>query len=667
MPEPEHTGLYRLDELGWAQFELVCHELLAAEGIEALSWAGRADELRTAVTDSLPRSFGLRGPVLVAIAWVRRRPGQAFGDNEIGYRLSRTSSAFGFTSVLVLTNDASVTPDGILRRSPISLDLDPGGLHVVGPEWIESLLARYPAVPRLVPSLLGVRDLDGTAGQECAARSSWDLDAGRELARVFVPTRAYRGALEVLERHHFAVLSGPPEMGKTAIARILGLALQVEGWEVHECIRPEQIWRAFDRSREQLFIADDAFGSTEYRPDAAERWSLDLPRILQAVDARHKLVWTSRPAPLKAGLARINREHGVERFPRPAEVNIDAATLDVEEKATMLLRHAKAEGLESRAAAIVWMHSGAIVRHAHFTPERIRRFVATRLRELAQEPRSSLVLPAIAREIAEPTRAMADSFAALEPEHRALLVALVDSPPGPVSTQDLASATRRHAPSGLPCPVNQLVDRLSDHFVRVVPPDSVTWVHPSWRDLVIEETIHDAGARARFLESCSLEGALLALSRGGGETGERRRPFLVTDGDWDRLSQRLYELAFDLADPDVGRLLTALEDGLTSAQASEAAEMTALAETVLRAVAAAWSSGRSFASPAMLVQFNGVWSLLGQPELDVKVKLWLPQRGERYEPAVQRHHAGPVPRVNWGDDDAESAIVLRILSDLDAA
>ena len=34
------------------------------------------------------------------------------------------------------------------------------------------------------------------------------------------------------------------------------------------------------RDRPQVFVADDAFGSTEYRPDAAERWARELGRML---------------------------------------------------------------------------------------------------------------------------------------------------------------------------------------------------------------------------------------------------------------------------------------------------------------------------------------------------------------------------------------------------
>ena len=62
---------------------------------------------------------------------------------------------------------------------------------------------------------------------------------------------------------------------------------------------------------------------------------------------------------------------------------------------------------------------------------------------------------------------MAASYAALEPEHRELLFAMLDSPPGPVAERDLAAALRRHAASGLPKAPADLVDRLADHFLRV--------------------------------------------------------------------------------------------------------------------------------------------------------------------------------------------------------
>jgi hypothetical protein len=383
-------------------------------------------------------------------------------------------------------------------------------------------------------------------------------------------------------------------MGKTAIARAIGLALLTEGWEVHECVRPDELWAAFARDRRQVFVADDAFGSTEYRPEAAERWALELDRALRAMDERHMLIWTSRPSPLKAGLRRIHREHGVERFPQPAQIQVAAAELDVEEKALILFRHARAARLPLPGIRLVRRHGWQIVEHPHFTPERIRRFVAERL---PQRLTSAELAASVAAEIREPTTAMRTSLHALPAEHRALLVALLDTPPGPVPERELAAAARRHAHVGFPQPPGELLDRLTDHFVRLVPPASVTWVHPSWRDLVIDDVADDARARAEFVAASSLDGLLLALSTGGGAKGERTLPFLVADADWDAAAERLHELVPELPEHDLFRLLAAL------APAAANAEGRALARELLATVARRWDREGAPVSPSLL----GAW------------------------------------------------------------
>jgi hypothetical protein len=162
-------------------------------------------------------------------------------------------------------------------------------------------------------------------------------------------------------------------------------------------------------------------------------------------------------------------------------------------------------------------HGWRIVSHEHFTPERIRRFVA-RLPELKVH---GGVDELVVRELREPTVAMRESLRALATDHRALLVAMLDVPPGPVTERDLVAATRRHSDSGFARAPTDIVDRLSDHFLRVVEGGAVTWVHPSWRDLVIEEVAATPGSRRDFLHRCGIDGALLALSTAGGAGGER--------------------------------------------------------------------------------------------------------------------------------------------------
>jgi hypothetical protein len=351
-------------------------------------------------------------------------------------------------------------------------------------------------------------------------------------------------------------------------------------------------------------VADDAFGSTEYRPDAAERWAHSLGRLLTMLDQQHWLIWTSRPAPLKAGLRRVQRERSSERFPAPGEVLVDAGDLDLAEKTLILFRHAKARGASRPARGLVRSTALSIVEHPHFTPERIRRFVTDRLEalpQIAREDGLERVRDDLERELASPTEAMRTSFRALESEHRELLIALLDAPAGLIDERELAATVRRHHAGGLTRPPGELIDRLTDHFLRITPV-GIGWVHPSWRDLVINELREDTVARRRFLDACALHGAMLALSREGGTAGERTLPLLVTDADWDRFGERMRQLAQQLEDQELGQLLLALRGVRTGDLArSQKQELRSLAAYLLEAVARRWDQ-RNRPVPVFLME-----------------------------------------------------------------
>jgi hypothetical protein len=577
---------YRFDELGWLQFERLCLELLhLSSGVSSGEWRSLASGCALLFPDgaSVPGDERrLAGPTIGLIAWIRSGPrtGEAPGRLRLAVQHALEEwPRVGVRSLLLLTNARA--DDAELAELEVA---------TLGPKELSTLVASSFPLRLRVPSVLGIGAAEDLVAPEAVDRSTSELDAAFDLARVFVPTNAYAAAVDVLGRHQFAVLTGPPEMGKTAIARMIGLAALTDGWEVHECIRPEDLWARFDRKQRQVFIADDAFGSTEYRPEAAERWALELDRVLRAMDERHWLIWTSRPAPLRAGLQRIHREHGVERFPQPAEVLVDASELDTAEKVLILFRHAKAAVLPEQAVELVQAEGWPIVSHAHFTPERIRRFVGGRLLDLSGRIGSSGDIDEmVASEIREPTAAMAASFRALSAEHRALLLALLDTPPGPVVERELIAAYRRHGDAGLSPHPAEIVDWLTDHFLRIVDRTNVTWVHPSWRDLVIEELVRDPAGRQTFLRASSIEGILLAVSTAGGSSGERVLPLLRADEDWDALSDRLAVLMADLDEPEITRLYVALAEAQATLPSDDRRELDALASYALRLVVRRWN------------------------------------------------------------------------------
>jgi|SRR5579871_26441 len=70
-------------------------------------------------------------------------------------------------------------------------------------------------------------------------------------------------------------------------------------------------------------------------------------------------------------------------------------------------------------------------------------------------------------------------------------------------------------------------------FARSLKPyPEYDWMHPSWRDLVIEHLQSSRADRQRFLNRCGVQGILLALSSAGGGKGIRETPLLVEDSDW---------------------------------------------------------------------------------------------------------------------------------------
>jgi len=593
-----------LDRLGWLQFERLASRVLEADGgLCELSWRGRAYRDRVAsVNESvvLPGTgLCVEAPFVVAVAWVRDRLSLSRRQAELASQVARSVGDLGLGSkdrVLVVTNLDRRAAEDALTGSLYPL----AHFAVLGRAELSESIDRHPALRLAMPSLLGLRDLAPLIPAALRERSSLDVERAQELARVFVPTRAYERAREVLALHRFVVLTGPPEMGKTAIARMVALAQLTAGWEAHDCVSPEQVWKAFDRDRPQVFVADDAFGSTEYRPDSAEHWARELGRMLAVLDERHWLIWTSRPAPLKSGLRRVQRERGAERFPAPGEVLVDASQLDLAEKTLILFRHVKDHAASAATRGVVRDVGVAIVEHEHFTPERIRRFVTDRLDQLVATARDSMppnrlhraILGAVEQELAMPTEQMATSFAALEEHHRALLVALLDAPAGLIDDRELAATLRRHHPGGLSRPPHELIDRLTDHFVRISSL-GIDWVHPSWRDLVIEQLRGDCHARQRFLGSCGPYGALLVLSGAGGAGGERVLPLLIDDADWDVFTDRLGELLRALDDADLARLLVACAEPLAAdLEDRQAAELHSLVEYILSATGRFWDAQR---------------------------------------------------------------------------
>jgi len=473
-----------------------------------------------------------------------------------------------------------------------------------GGDDVCDILDKRSSIARAFPQLLSIRDLDElirfALNAESRARSDTALQLAQELVPVFAPTSSYERAWKVLRKHHFAVLEGPPEVGKSAIAWMVGLTQAAQGWETIVCRTPDVFFQAIETNQPQVFIAGDAFGRTEYDPTRTSKWEADLDLVLHRLDRRHWLVWTSRKHILERACEKMDAQGKARSFPDPGAVLADVSELSIEERALILFRHARSAALEKEAKNFVRKYSLQIVEDPEFTPERIRRFVHEGLPPIISELNSDKVTSAqvtlaIKEALRNPTKQMRVTFEKLPSAYKWFLVALLEVPEAEGSilkriqgnVEKLQSLYDAYCPDTDHRPFNTIMEHLTEAFVKVRRTDwggtVVDWIHPSYRDLVIEELIQNADLRNTFLRRASLEGVKLAISDTGGQYGNRRLPFIRSAESWDVLRERCLSLiAADIGDREVLEILA--NAASQNASAERASRWTRLLAPVCKAV-----------------------------------------------------------------------------------
>lgn len=596
---------YNFDKLGWYEFEGLVQTLLKARlGLGVEAWGGSGDLGRDAYHSgrlAYPTLDGSEGPFLFQCKFVNNaqgagaRPGPLLLQSvqleceAIKRRLAPPNSKSKGRpawpvppATYVLITNARV---GVPLRKTLASALHgvlPGANIIIhdGQDLCAWLDLSHEVV-RAFPLLWSLRDIQELLRQwvhnDVITRSSTAVAEGRDIANVFVPTHAYSKALEVLGKHQFVVLEGPPEMGKTAIGRMISLSLIARGWDAVECHGPQDVIKMFDRDVSQVFVADDFFGRTEYDPRRVSAWQDDLSRILRLLDPRHWLILTTRAHLLNLAKLVLDIPPGSREFPGDSEVVVQASHLEEAEKARILYRHLKQGGYSLDVRIRLRTCASAAVKNPHFTPERIRRLAADHIPALlrssgAAAPTLDALQDVIIRTLRDPTTPMRVSFRNLRPAEKWLLFAFVEvemevSQFRPHLRQ-LETSYERLCPSPVNEPFRDVLAAMSDAFIKYSEEvNDVWWIHPSCRDLAISELSTSATFRRRFLRTCSTGGFALAVSIGGGADGSISLPLLARDDDWRVLTRRAIEKGERQFD-----VLTITSESYFSSQASNVAD-----------------------------------------------------------------------------------------------
>jgi hypothetical protein len=582
---------YHLDDLGWYQFESLVQSLLKAElGIVVEAWGDHSDRGRDAFTTASLRFPDRRrqtaGPFVFQVKFVQAANAKGAKPREGLLKAinaecrmiqsRRMSQMWIDPKWYVLLTNAPLTSS---TRAAIAEILKPAipsaEIVTLGGRDVCGLLDSHPELRRSFPEIMSLRDLDvllkDAVNHSIIERSKAAIEEAREALEAFVQTENYHKAFQILNKHSFVVLDGPPEMGKTAIARVLSIAQLSLGWDALDCRTPNDLLTSYDSNRKQLFVVDDAFGRTEYVPNLGRLWEQDLSKVLHKVDRKHWLIWTTRKHILARALKDMDLTGKASSFPEPGELIVTADALSNEEKAKILYRHARAGNLENTYRMLVRTHATLIVSDSHFTPERIRRFISERIPELATQTKGKPLTPEqLKKEVVEairnPTKRMQKAFRKLSDAHKWILISLLDCESF-AAVKDIRNRFDQHLSNVSEEEFADALDDLIGSFVKlsaIWQREYVDWIHPSYRDLVIDELMFDFRKQARFVRNASSVGLGLALSEAGGAAGKRALPFLGNDASWEALEIRLLEILQMKNSRDVERLLRLLLNSLYS-------------------------------------------------------------------------------------------------------
>lgn len=483
-------GRYQLDDLGWYQFEMLIQSLLKAVcGLGVESWGKRQDFGRDAFSQnslSFPGKEQNEGPFIFQVKFVENaNAAGAKPEDALISAVNKEKSAIQHRKkcqkwqdpkyFTLITNAPLLAVLRIKLRDILIQELPQTEIIIWGEGDVSDILDEQQTIRRSFPQLLSLRELDylleNVLNKSIIERSQSAIDEARLIIPVFVPTSAYRHCWDILSKHNFVVLDGPPEVGKTAIAWMIAITLVTRNWQAIICNKPHDFFQIYKSDVDQVFIADDAFGRTEFDVTHSREWERDLDKILNRLDKGHLFIWTSRKHILERALHEMDLQGDVSHFPDPAEVLVDAGKLSIEEKALILYRHAKAANLEKETKEIVKKYAMMITNNQNFTPERIRRLIKEALPHMVSlyekgELTEQDISNQIERAITQPTEMMKKSFEKLSDAHKSVLISLLKAGNNS-SIEEVERNYQIFCRNQSKGNFRALVDDLSESFIRM--------------------------------------------------------------------------------------------------------------------------------------------------------------------------------------------------------
>jgi hypothetical protein len=174
---------------------------------------------------------------------------------------------------------------------------------VLGAEDLNALLERHSKVHLLHFKLwiTSANVLQRVLHGATYARSEEEAEKIEQTARLFVANPSVQAALALLDKYRFLIISGPPGVGKSTLARIVAWLHMQSDWQLVSVEDFDEALDVFHPSQRQIFFYDDFLGQIRLPRGVIHRADKGLLQFIQRVERAKntKFVVTSREYILK--------------------------------------------------------------------------------------------------------------------------------------------------------------------------------------------------------------------------------------------------------------------------------------------------------------------------------------------------------------------------------